>query len=134
MSLCPPIYISCPDQQAVALGALVKEELEYQVLPSTDIPVPKSLVIPIGTDILVHWVTNSMTLASPGKSHTYRTLVTDVEELNCGLALDFHFGDIADQDHRRKADFLSHLIDEPAFSTLRTKEQLGCVVPQEHHT
>jgi len=71
-----------------------------------------------------------MTFASPGKSYTYRPLVTDVEELNCGLALDFHFGDNANQDLRRKADFLSHLIDEPAFSTLRTKEQLGCAVPE----
>lgn len=95
------------------------------MLPSTEIPVPKSLVIPIGRDILVHRITNSMNLAISGKSYTYRPSVTDAEELNCGLALDFHFGDNADQDLRRKADFLSHLIDEPAFSTLRTKEQLG---------
>lgn len=54
--------------------------------------------------------------------------MTDAEELNCGLALDFHFGDSADQDLRRKADLFRHLIDEPAFSTLRTIEQLGCVV------
>lgn len=54
--------------------------------------------------------------------------MTDPEELNCGLVLDFHFGDNADQDLRRKADFLKHLVDEPAFSTLRTKEQLGYAV------
>lgn len=60
--------------------------------------------------------------------------MTDAEELNCGLALDFHFGDNADQDLRRKVDFLRHLIDEPAFSTLRTKEQLGyAVLPEYHH-
>ena len=59
--------------------------------------------------------------------------MTDAEELNCGLALDFHFGDNADQDLRRKVDFLRHLIDEPAFSTLRTKEQLGYAVPAKHH-
>lgn len=59
--------------------------------------------------------------------------MTDVEELNCGLALDFHFGDSADQDIRRKADLLRHLLDEPAFSTLRTREQLGCVVRLEYH-
>jgi len=63
-----------------------------------------------------------------GKSYTYRTLVTDAEELNCGLVLDFYFGDCADQDVRRKADLLRHLLDEPAFSTLRTKEQLGYIV------
>ena len=51
--------------------------------------------------------------------------MADVEEVNCGLALDFHLGDNADHDLRRKADFLRHLIDEPAFSTLRTREQLG---------
>ncbi|KAF9651581.1 LuxS/MPP-like metallohydrolase [Thelephora ganbajun] len=95
------------DGEAVALAALVKEQLQYQALPPTEIPVPKSLVIPMG------------------KSYTYRPLVTDPDELNCGLVLDFHLGDNADQDLRRKADFLRHLIDEPAFSTLRTKEQLG---------
>jgi len=131
---CLLICISRPHQQAVALAAVVMEQLEYQALPSTEIPVPKSLVIPIGTDILVRLVTDSVTLASPGKSYTYRPLLSDAEELNCGLALDFHFGDNADQDLRRKADFLRDLIDEPAFSTLRTKEQLGWVVPQEHHT
>lgn len=57
----------------------------------------------------------------------------DTEELNCGLVLDFHFGDNADQDLRRKADLLGHLLDEPAFSTLRTREQLGCVVRRKYH-
>ena len=60
--------------------------------------------------------------------------MTDPEELNCGLALDFHFGDNMNQDLRRKADFLRHLIDEPAFSTLRTEEQLGYVVQQKDHS
>lgn len=60
-------------------------------------------------------------------------MVTDAEELNCGLALDFHFGDNADQDLRRKADLLRHLLDEPAFSTLRTREQLGCVTLPKHY-
>ena len=59
--------------------------------------------------------------------------MTDTEELNCGLALDFHFGDNANENLRRKADLLRHLIDEPAFSTLRTREQLGCAVPPGHH-
>ena len=59
--------------------------------------------------------------------------MADPEELNCGLAFDFHFGDNADQDLRRKADFLGHLIDEPAFSTLRTEEQLGYAVPPKHY-
>jgi len=69
-----------------------------------------------------------------GKSYIYRLLVTDPEELNCGLVLDFHFGDNADQELRRRADFLRHLIDEPAFSTLRTKEQLGYVVTTSRWT
>ena len=59
--------------------------------------------------------------------------MADAEEPNCGLALDFHFGDNADQDLRRKADLLKHLLDEPAFSTLRTREQLGCVGRPKRH-
>ena len=35
-------------QEAVALATLVKEQLQYQVLPRTEIPVLKSLLIPMG--------------------------------------------------------------------------------------
>lgn len=37
-----------PHQEAVAFAALVKDQLQYQVLPLARIPVPKSLVIPVG--------------------------------------------------------------------------------------
>jgi len=53
-----------PPQEAVALAALVREQLQYQVLPPTEIPVPKSLIIPIGMDILTCQTTDSVTLTS----------------------------------------------------------------------
>lgn len=51
-----------PPQEAVALAALIKEQLQYQVLPLVEIPVPKSLVIPTGTYTLVCQTTDSVTL------------------------------------------------------------------------
>ena len=51
-------------QEAVALAALVREQVQYQVLPPTEIPVPKSLVVPIGMDILARQTTDSVTLTS----------------------------------------------------------------------
>ena len=52
-------------QEAVTFAALVGEQLKYQVLPSTEIPVPKSLIIPVGMNILTHQTADSVDLMSP---------------------------------------------------------------------
>jgi hypothetical protein len=49
-------------QEAVALAALVREQLQYQALPPTEIPVPKSLIIPMGMDILARQTTDPVAL------------------------------------------------------------------------
>jgi len=51
-------------QEAVTLATLVGEQLQYQVLPPTEIPVPKSLIIPVGMDILTRQTTDSVALIS----------------------------------------------------------------------
>jgi len=62
-----PTYVSYSHQEAISLAALVKEQLQCQVLPPTEIPVPKSLVIPMGTDVPVRKTRMSMTLTSTRK-------------------------------------------------------------------
>jgi len=52
-------------QEAVTFAALVGEQLQYQALPPVEIPVPKSLIIPVGMDILTRQTTDSVALISP---------------------------------------------------------------------
>jgi len=49
-------------QEAVTLAVLVGERLKSRVLHPTEIPVPKSLIIPVGMVILTRQTTDSVAL------------------------------------------------------------------------
>lgn len=42
------IRVSHHHQEAISLASLMEDQLQYQVLPPVEIPVPRSLVIPMG--------------------------------------------------------------------------------------
>ena len=51
-----------------------------------------------------------------------------MNEPNSSLTYYIHFGSLLDDQLRVTASVLSHIITEPAFNVLRTKEQLGYIV------
>ena len=55
----------------------------------------------------------------------YQRTVRDIEELNSSTVAYYHFGDVSNLRLRAQLNLLSHIIEEPAFSELRTKQQLG---------
>jgi insulysin len=57
----------------------------------------------------------------------WRADVPNKENVNSGLSYYIHIGDQADDILRAKLSLLAHLIYEPCFDTLRTKEQLGYI-------
>lgn len=54
--------------------------------------------------------------------------VPNPNQTNAGVTYYCHFGDVSNPRIRTLAYFLSHMISEPAFNVLRTKEQLGYIV------
>lgn len=65
---------------------------------------------------------------SSGADHVLQKKHKDPEEKNSALLYYVHFGNIADPRLRAVLTFIVHVIREPAFSQLRTVEQLGCAV------
>ena len=57
-----------------------------------------------------------------------RKTVYDTAQLNSAVHILFYVGDDSDQQLRIKTDLLGAIASEPAFDTLRTKEQLGYIV------
>lgn len=58
----------------------------------------------------------------------YQTAVPNPEDVNSGLSYYLHVGDVTDNVLRAKLSLLSHVIHEPVFDQLRTKQQLGYIV------
>lgn len=63
----------------------------------------------------------------PGSNYVKQETVQDPKEENSSLTYYCHFGDIADPRLRAILDLVVHIMREPCFSQLRTKEQLGLV-------
>ncbi|KAH8824723.1 Metalloenzyme, LuxS/M16 peptidase-like protein [Flagelloscypha sp. PMI_526] len=67
-------------------------------------------------------------LLKSGTNAVYPMTNRNPDEVNSALSYYVHFGPIADQRLRVVGSLLAQILSEPAFSTLRTKEQLGYVV------
>ncbi|EIN07085.1 hypothetical protein PUNSTDRAFT_53482 [Punctularia strigosozonata HHB-11173 SS5] len=63
-----------------------------------------------------------------GSNYVYRMPTPNPNEPNSSLTYYVRFGPTTDRRLRVKAALLSHLLAEPAFNILRTKEQLGYIV------
>lgn len=65
---------------------------------------------------------------TPGKTYRYDKLLPDEKNTNSCIQYFIHIGDVADVKLYAYTELLAQLIKEPAFDTLRTKEQLGYIV------
>ncbi|KAI9446597.1 Metalloenzyme, LuxS/M16 peptidase-like protein, partial [Lactarius indigo] len=61
-------------------------------------------------------------------NHVWSSLVPNANEPNSALTYYVHYGSNVDRHPRVTAALLTQILSEPAFDTLRTKEQLGYIV------
>ncbi|CAL1699584.1 unnamed protein product [Somion occarium] len=88
----------------------VEHRLDARALTPLERPQVRSLLLP------------------PGSNLVLKREVTDPKELNSSITFYCQFGDIADARLRPVLELIVHTIREPAFSQLRTVEQLGYIV------
>jgi insulysin len=97
-------------EDALRISDLVEATLKPQ-------PHPKS-----------QWTTSRNLLFPPGADYRYERTLANPENVNHCIDYMLHFGDAQDRPLRAKVLLLSHILSEPCFDTLRTKEQLGYIV------
>lgn len=95
--------------EAIALAKVTEEILPSSPLPGIG-PVDLSLELPEGTN------------------HVWSTPVPNPNEPNSALTYYVHYGSKINRHLRVVAALLNQILSEPAFDTLRTKEQLGYIV------
>ncbi|TCD63052.1 hypothetical protein EIP91_006039 [Steccherinum ochraceum] len=98
------------EERALTILDSVEQRLDPHTLLRTERPRSRSLLLP------------------PGANFVLEKTVADSKELNSSLLYYCQFGDIADTRLRCILRLLVHSIREPAFSQLRTVEQLGYIV------
>ncbi|KAI0077374.1 LuxS/MPP-like metallohydrolase [Panus rudis PR-1116 ss-1] len=98
-------------EDAIHIAESVEARLaSARVLPPLERPQTRSLLLPTGCNLVLE------------------NDVTDPEELNSSITYYCQFGDIADGRLRPILALIVHILKEPAFSQLRTVEQLGYIV------
>ncbi|KAG7129377.1 Insulin-degrading enzyme like protein [Verticillium longisporum] len=97
-------------EDALKLTDMVETILKPRILPQTQWPVTRSLILP------------------PGSNFVYKKTLKDPANVNHCLETVFYVGDKSDWNVRARTLLLDQIAHEPAFDQLRTKEQLGYVV------
>lgn len=97
-------------EDALKLSDLTESILKPRILPQTQWPIGRSLVLP------------------PGANFVYHKTLKDPANVNHCIEYVLSIGDKAVRPQRAKALLLDQMTHEPAFDQLRTKEQLGYVV------
>lgn len=97
-------------EDALAVTDLVESKLRSRILPESQWPIVRSLILP------------------PCSNFVYKKTLKDPENVNHCIDTWFSVGDQGDRTVRVKTLLFDQLIHEPAFDQLRTKEQLGYVV------
>lgn len=97
-------------EDALQLTDMVQSILQPRLLPRTQWPVRRSLVLP------------------PGSNYVYRKTLKDPANVNHCIEYWLYTGDRGDPLTRARTLFLEQVMHEPAFDQLRTKEQLGYIV------
>ncbi|EJD53131.1 hypothetical protein AURDEDRAFT_110880 [Auricularia subglabra TFB-10046 SS5] len=73
-------------------------------------------------------ISNRSHILPANANYIWKADVPNVEDVNSGLSYYVHVGDLLDEPLRAKLSLLAHIIHEPAFDQLRTKQQLGYIV------
>ncbi|THG92718.1 hypothetical protein EW026_g8279, partial [Hermanssonia centrifuga] len=97
-------------EQAIMIMECIEQRLDARALAPSERPRERSLLLPVGANFVA-----SKIHANP-------------KETNSALTYYCQFGDIRDARLRAALELINHIISEPAFSQLRTVEQLGYVV------
>jgi len=97
-------------EDALRLTKLVETTLDPRVLPPSQWPVRRSIVLPRGSN------------------YVYKRTLKDPQNVNHCIDYMLFTGVNTDRASRAKLLLFSQMADEPCFDTLRTKEQLGYVV------
>ncbi|KAF2819855.1 hypothetical protein CC86DRAFT_398508 [Ophiobolus disseminans] len=99
---------------ALSITDLVEQTLKPQPLPSSQLPVARSLVLP------------------PGSNFIYSRDLQDPENANHCIKYSLYAGNRSDKTLCAKLHLLSQITKEPCFNQLRTTKQLGYVVSSGH--
>lgn len=94
--------------QAIALSESVERILDSN--PLTEVPSSFALILPDGCNF------------------TWTAPVPNPNEANSALTYYVHLGQLNNQRQRVLGTLMAHIMSEPAFNILRTKEQLGYIV------
>lgn len=97
-------------EDALKMTDLVESVMKPKRLPASQWPIRRSLVLPAGSN------------------YVYQRTLKDPANVNHCIDYEVFTGVNTDRSNRAKLLLLAHMIDEPCFDTLRTKEQLGYVV------
>ena len=80
----------------------------------------------IGAKSPVKALSSPFSRVIPPGHHYFKT--GTVENINSGIQVVYHTGETRDQESRCLSRLLGHILEEPFFDQLRTKEQLGYIV------
>ena len=116
----------CKDE-AIALAKMTEEIIPASPLPGLG-PVDLSLQLPEGASHSLRICSFDNPWSCPGTNHVWTSPVHNPDEPNSALTYYVHYGSNADRHIRVVAALLNQILSEPAFDTLRTKEQLGYIV------
>ncbi|KAL4067799.1 Metalloenzyme, LuxS/M16 peptidase-like protein [Scleroderma citrinum] len=94
--------------QAIVLSENVERILDSS--PLTEVPFSHALILPDGCNF------------------TWKAPVPNSNEPNSALTYYLHLGQLTNLQQRVLGTLLAHIMSEPAFNILRTKEQLGYIV------
>lgn len=97
-------------EDALRMSDIVETTLTPRVLPQTQWPVKRNLLLP------------------PGSDYTYRRTLGDPANVNHCIEYYILVGPVADRKLRARLALLGQLTNEIGFDQLRTKEQLGYIV------
>ncbi|KAH9857197.1 insulin-degrading enzyme [Lenzites betulinus] len=95
--------------EASKLAQMAEDILQATPIPANEV-IERSLILPSGSNFV------------------WETPVPNKDEPNSSLTYYVNMGDSTDPRIRAPAALLSHILSEPAFNVLRTREQLGYIV------
>ncbi|KAJ6446345.1 a-pheromone processing metallopeptidase Ste23 [Purpureocillium lavendulum] len=96
--------------EALKVTDMVESILKPRILPRSQWPIIRSLVLP------------------PGSNYVFNKTLKDPANVNHCVETFFFVADRSDQVARAKTLLIDQMVHEPAFDQLRTKEQLGYIV------
>ncbi|KAJ8483108.1 hypothetical protein ONZ51_g4915 [Trametes cubensis] len=95
--------------EAARLAQMAEDILQTSSIPASEV-IERSLVLPSGSNFI------------------WTTPVPNKDEPNSSLSYYIHIGKTTEPRVRASAALLAHILSEPAFNVLRTREQLGYIV------